>query len=352
MAIYPLSTQEPEPTVMARLIDIDKAIEEDPDLNWEKRILETTRSKEKESAARLGGIIQGTDIPQQLYDASIGIPYRDILDRMLPANEGYRTKPYKDSKDNWTAGIGATGTYEELKKLNNPKAIRERYNKDVIKHENRAKEALGSDTFDELHPLTRSFVVDSFFRGGLAGSPNTINLIKQGRLNKAGHEFLRGKGPFGYHKEYYSSWKQIPYWDGTYETDKDGDYIYKNGKKVKVMKQPGPGVAKRMKRFSDHLKALPTKVSLKEERRKQQAEHELGMKIYHEIKRGQNRDREQLIKENEGPGGRREQGLAGEGGSRYNKIEFKQGTTYYHYDVYIKIVHPNKKVEYKWHGDN
>ena len=257
MPVYSLSAQEPEPTVIDRVIEIDKAIEEDP---YEKRKRQNLhRAKNYEQSVRNAGLVQGVKLSNELLEITKGISYRAIVDDMLVYNEGYREKPYKDSKGIWTGGIGATGSKKSLEALNNTKAIYDRFDKDVVKHEKRAREGLGDKVFEGLHPVTQAFVVDSYFRGGLAGSRNTRNFIKQGKFKEAGEEFLKGTGPKGMHKEYYSSLEQIPYWSGEYEKDKKGNFILKDGKKVKIMKQPGPGVALRMKRFSDHLKALPTK---------------------------------------------------------------------------------------------
>lgn len=237
MPVYSLSAQEPEPTVIDRVIEIDKAIEEDPFEGRKRRDLNMIKTREL--SARNAGLVQNKKLPVELLSATKGIDFRDIAKEIVVANEGYKEKPYKGADQVWTGGIGATG--KGAKELNTPEAIYTRFDKDLEKHIGRAKEAFGS-SFEKFHPITQAFVVDSYFRGGLAGSRNTRNLMKEGKFKKAAEEFLD-------HREYLASRDGESY--QSKRKDKDGKTYY-----VEIW--PGPGVARRMERFSDHLKSLPS----------------------------------------------------------------------------------------------
>jgi len=342
MPVYSLSAQEPEPTVIDRVIEIDKAIEEDPFEGRKRRDLNMIKTREL--SARNAGLVQGAKLPAELLSTTKGIDFRSIAKEIIVANEGYREEPYKGADQVWTGGIGATG--KGAKELTTPEAIYTRFDKDLEKHIGRAKEDFGS-SFEKFHPITQAFIADSYFRGGLAGSRNTRNLMKQGKLKEAAKEFLN-------HREYRASR------DGTSYMSKRKD---KEGKTYYVEIWPGPGVARRMERFSDHLKSLPT---TKEEKVIEDKELNAWGQWFHgtpeqRAKAKEKREREEEEKAahiREGRKARQEEdakydrGIAGQGQRpRWKNMTFKQGTTTYYYDQYTKTVHPDKTISYEYHKD-
>lgn len=103
--------------------------------------------------------------------------------------EGMRTYVYPDHKGNPTTGIGHlimpgedfTGYKEE----DFEKLFKE---KDLPKYLKRTK-ALVKD-FDKYPKSVKEEMVASVFRGGLSGSPKTLELINQGKYKEASVEFL------------------------------------------------------------------------------------------------------------------------------------------------------------------
>ena len=117
---------------------------------------------------------------------------------VLFAYEGFRSKPYKDSKGKWTIGVGhliGDGSDEAYKKS-------PFYNKTISKEAaiKLAKAELsdrlpkivsliGNGLFD-MQPNTQNQLIASFYRGGITGSPKTLKLIRAGKFQDAGDEFL------------------------------------------------------------------------------------------------------------------------------------------------------------------
>jgi LysM repeat protein len=129
----------------------------------------------------------------------------------LKPYEGFRAKRYLDHKGNPTVGYGHM-IGPDSKKRFEAAGIGDQYQgvcvagvcglseKDAEKllqqdikniYEPRTRKLLPK--FDQLNPEAQSAAVGSVYRGGLSGSPKTVELLQQGKFEEAGKEFLDSK---------------------------------------------------------------------------------------------------------------------------------------------------------------
>ena len=136
---------------------------------------------------------------------------RALYAKDLIPHEGFRARRYKDHKGNPTVGYGhmigpdskkrfeAAGIGDQyqgvcvggdcgLSKQDANKLLQQDI-KDI--YEPRTRKLLPK--FDQLNPSAQSAAVGSVYRGGLSGSPNTLDLLNQGKFKEAGKEFLDNK---------------------------------------------------------------------------------------------------------------------------------------------------------------
>ena len=117
---------------------------------------------------------------------------------VLSAYEGFRAKPYKDSKGKWTIGIGhligdgSDAAYKKSPFYN--KTISKEAATKLAKAElsdrlPKVVSLIGDQIFD-MKPNTQYQLIASFYRGGITGSPKTLKLIREGKFKEAGDEFL------------------------------------------------------------------------------------------------------------------------------------------------------------------
>tara|TARA_Y100000114_G_scaffold49072_2_gene44764 strand:- start:3290 stop:3883 length:594 start_codon:yes stop_codon:yes gene_type:complete len=121
----------------------------------------------------------------------------ELLDE-LKAEEDVMLEPYKDTKGLWTVGIGhkigdgSTRDYEKSpffnKKITESQAM-DLAKKDVGDKLASVRRVFGRQFFS-FDPELQLQVVSSFYRGGLSGSPKTIQHIKDEEFGKAAAEFL------------------------------------------------------------------------------------------------------------------------------------------------------------------
>ena len=114
----------------------------------------------------------------------------------VAANEGRRNQVYKDSKGLDTVGVGHLVTQAEKKKFAGrtltDAEVDSILEKDLSAKIALAKRKLGS-SFDALPQPAQVAVVDGFFRGDLSGSPKSLKLLKEGKLEEAANEYLDNK---------------------------------------------------------------------------------------------------------------------------------------------------------------
>tara|TARA_R100000995_G_scaffold84733_2_gene64531 strand:- start:1105 stop:1698 length:594 start_codon:yes stop_codon:yes gene_type:complete len=121
----------------------------------------------------------------------------ELMDE-LKAEEDIKLEPYQDIKGLWTIGIGhkigdgSTKDYEKSpffnKKITEDQAM-QLAKKDVGEKLTSVRRVFGRQFFS-FDPELQLQVVSSFYRGGLSGSPKTIQHIKDEEFGKASSEFL------------------------------------------------------------------------------------------------------------------------------------------------------------------
>ena len=115
-----------------------------------------------------------------------------------PVNKKKVKRPYKDSKGKWTIGIGhliGDGSQGALEKSEfHNKTLSEKQMIDLARKDSDAKiqRVLGQfgKQFFDFHPELQLQIVSSYYRGGLPGSPKTLEHMAKGEFDLASKEFL------------------------------------------------------------------------------------------------------------------------------------------------------------------
>ena len=107
-------------------------------------------------------------------------------------------KPYKDSKGKWTIGVGhliGDGSQKALEKSEfrnktlSKEQIMDLARKDSDSKIQRVLGQFGKQFFD-FQPELQLQIVSSYYRGGLPGSPKTLEHMAKGEFDLASKEFL------------------------------------------------------------------------------------------------------------------------------------------------------------------
>lgn len=136
----------------------------------------------------------------------------------IKEKEGFVAKPYRDSEGYWTIGYGSLiGDGSDAAYKKSPfytgkitmgksgiaskadlsgKAVSEETAKAMMmdsigeKVERATKEDMLGDKFFDLSPDLQDAAISSVYRGGLSGSPKTMQYIRDGKFSEASKEFL------------------------------------------------------------------------------------------------------------------------------------------------------------------
>jgi GH24 family phage-related lysozyme (muramidase) len=129
----------------------------------------------------------------------LDLPYDEIFE-VIRKHEGFKPKPYRDSKQKWTIGIGTLigdGSDSALAKSPYKNATLSRQQAEQIAREDmmRKAELAASDgqlgeVFSELSPRLKAQVISGYYRGDVSGSPKTKKLIRERKFAEAASEFL------------------------------------------------------------------------------------------------------------------------------------------------------------------
>lgn len=116
--------------------------------------------------------------------------FEQRLEERLVELEGFEAEAYKpiDTEEHYTIGYGHYGS--DVKKgtvLTEPEA-RELLRKDIEKRMPKIRKAIPN--FDDLSDDLKVEIAQSWFRGGISGSPKAIKLINEGKFDEAAVEFL------------------------------------------------------------------------------------------------------------------------------------------------------------------
>ncbi len=127
---------------------------------------------------------------------------KDLADKafeVIRRHEGFRSKPYLDTKRNWTVGVGTLigkGTDADLKaspffgKEINEATAKDLATKAIAEKITLAKKLVGSDAFSSFSPELQAQLVSGAYRGDITGSPNAVKLLRKNDFAGAAREFL------------------------------------------------------------------------------------------------------------------------------------------------------------------
>ena len=119
-----------------------------------------------------------------------GKDFETRLEERLVELEGFRAKPYKPDEDEefLTIGYGHYGSDVKKGTEITEAEARDLLRKDIKKRMPQIKKAIKN--FDDLSDDLKVEIAQSWFRGGISGSPKTIKLINEGKFTEAAAEFL------------------------------------------------------------------------------------------------------------------------------------------------------------------
>jgi GH24 family phage-related lysozyme (muramidase) len=119
--------------------------------------------------------------------------FESILTRRLISEEEFRAEPYQATKGEkfLTIGYGHYGPdVKEGQKLTKKQAL-DLLKKDINDRLPAIRKAIPS--FDNFSDDLKVEIAQSWFRGGISGSPKTLDLINQGKFKEAASEFLNNE---------------------------------------------------------------------------------------------------------------------------------------------------------------
>jgi LysM repeat protein len=197
---------------MRRFLDqkTDVTIQEHKELSMEDIARMNIRQKLLETALVAGISLVLTEQSPAKEPEDPLKPYMDTL----KAEEGFKTRAYKDTKGIQTIGVGFNLTRPDTQKVfqacfgdqcgdvltraRNPKAgMTEAEVERLTRYDlertflPRVKKLVPD--FEKMPEATRSALLSSTWRGALPGSPKTLSLINAGKGNEAAAEYLRNK---------------------------------------------------------------------------------------------------------------------------------------------------------------
>jgi LysM repeat protein len=187
--------------VVSPLVETELSMEDFAKMNIRKTLIE--------SALALGAIISLTEQEKPQEEDALA-PYLE----MLKAEEGVRTKVYKDTKGISTIGVGFNLTRSDapevfrqcfgdqcddvMTRAKDPKrGMSEAEVERLTRHDlettflPRTRKAV--EKFEEFPLEARTALVSSAYRGSLLGSPKTLALINAGKGSEAAAEYLRNR---------------------------------------------------------------------------------------------------------------------------------------------------------------
>ena len=135
--------------------------------------------------------IQSQEIKKEESVTKEDIKDLNVYMDYIAEHEGFRSKPYKATKDEKYLTIGF-GHYGEDVSENQPEITREQ-GKIILKEDIKVRLAeikKAIPNFDKLSLDLRKNLISSWFRGALVQSPKTRRLINEGKYKEAAKEFL------------------------------------------------------------------------------------------------------------------------------------------------------------------
>jgi hypothetical protein len=170
----------------------------------------TTKAPEKQ-ILKINDLKKSTEKPKETKEEKPTNVVGDMLVPHLKEMEGWRARRYKDSKGLPTVGHGAlidgsfVGTMEKVfpyqskewrqKVASGNMELTAAQGHELLTHQARqkhdqARDIIGHETFDSMHPELRMHIASEHFRGMLKKSPKALGMIRNGDLKGASREYL------------------------------------------------------------------------------------------------------------------------------------------------------------------
>jgi len=132
-------------------------------------------------------------VSEAIGESETSSDFENILTNRLISEEKFRAKPYRATKGEefLTIGYGHYGSdVKEGQELTKEEALT-LLKKDINERLPAIRKAIPA--FDSLSDELKVEISQSWFRGGMSGSPATIKLINKGKFKEASKEFLNNK---------------------------------------------------------------------------------------------------------------------------------------------------------------
>jgi GH24 family phage-related lysozyme (muramidase) len=165
-----------------------EVINEAPEVTTDTDVDSVSTSKAEEESAPVTAETTGAGLMSPIVEENDTF-LTDLTD-FLKEEESFRAEPYRATKGekHLTIGYGHYGSdVKEGQKLTQQQA-EALLVKDINKRLPAVRKNIHS--FDSLSSNLKVQIAQSWFRGGISGSPKTIGLINQGKLSEAADEFL------------------------------------------------------------------------------------------------------------------------------------------------------------------
>lgn len=171
-----------------RLVDVTDT--EQGKLSNEEALFEMGKQIREETIKTEGLMSKPSDDSADGVQPTDGKDFETRLEERLVELEGFRAKPYKPDEDEefLTIGYGHYGSDVKKGTEITEAEARDLLRKDIKKRMPQIKKAIKN--FDSLSEDLKVEIAQSWFRGGISGSPKTIKLINEGKFTEAAAEFL------------------------------------------------------------------------------------------------------------------------------------------------------------------
>ena len=152
-----------------------------------------TGKKLREEALKGKGIMVPTDGGADGVQPTDGKDFETRLEERLVELEGFEAEAYKpdETEEYYTIGYGHYGADVKKGTVLTEAEAREMLRKDIKKRMPQIKKSIKN--FDSLSDDLKVEIAQSWFRGGISGSPETIKLINAGKFEEAAAEFLNNE---------------------------------------------------------------------------------------------------------------------------------------------------------------
>jgi len=171
-----------------RLVDVTDT--EEGKLSNEEALFEMGKQIREETIKTEGLMSKPSDDSADGVQPTDGKDFETRLEERLVELEGFEAEAYKpdETEEYYTIGYGHYGADVKKGTVLTEAEAREMLRKDIKKRMPKIKKSIKN--FDDLSDDLKVEIAQSWFRGGISGSPETIKLINEGKFTEAAAEFL------------------------------------------------------------------------------------------------------------------------------------------------------------------